>query len=734
MALSGFQDQGIATPYGMVHLSITPPVPDTVRPLVFLIPGVLAELQPAADLVKGLGILADACVMRLPSSREFALSTMALAELSRMVTGLLETRFAHRRIVLVGISTGAVLALGVRAANVQRIVAVEPALATANLWPVAEAMRRHVEALGDPIAKAFAAEAFGVGQSGQGARDHFAALHGLDLPVDVLMGGMPLMPERKVDRVPSLVDAPERRRLAAMPGVRLHISQDSGHNIVGQDARAVKLLLQEACRRAGAVMSRERLRLDEPLLEAVPITADSVLYWGGQGAVFSDALGRLAPNCDVVTMPDAPVTAPTAPVNGFEVLALERPPSAQELAELVPALRAGGHLVARWKTPDQELRTLLQASGLVLREAVDSGGTGVIRAQKSPPAAVRRPLVLQTVACAPDMMDIRTRLPVQGLRSDPDLQIVYTVPPWGLPSLPLDAPKIVVLQRPAGTDEGFWRGLIARIHREGWLAVVEFDDYPPLIDEVFGRPRSEGMLRIFSFFHAVQTSAPPLVDLFRPYNPEVALFPNAAFGLTPFPTGERPRRVFYGAMIRGTYAAQVAASLGPAIEAFPDTEFVVLGDRHVFNALPTRLKRYYEYMSFEAYLELMSQCSISLSPIDALWMRETKSDAKFIDAARAGALTIASPTIYDRVIQSGVNGLIAPTVSDWAPLLIHALTDSEARERMARKAWDYVRTERMFANQVAQRRDWYRDLWARRDELTEAVMNRVPGMRQAISA
>jgi hypothetical protein len=111
-------------------------------------------------------------------------------------------------------------------------------------------------------------------------------------------------------------------------------------------------------------------------------------------------------------------------------------------------------------------------------------------------------------------------------------------------------------------------------------------------------------------------------------------------------------------------------------------------------------------------------------------MRETKSDAKFLDAARAGVLTIASPTIYDRVIEHGVNGLLAPRVEDWAPLLIRALAEPAWRQAMARRAWDYVRRERMFANQVALRRDWYLDLWARREELNAGLIARTPGLRE----
>jgi hypothetical protein len=331
-------------------------------------------------------------------------------------------------------------------------------------------------------------------------------------------------------------------------------------------------------------------------------------------------------------------------------------------------------------------------------------------------------------------MDIRTRLPTRGLGSEPDLHVTYGFPPPSLKPLSIDAPKILLLQRPAELRPEVWTTLLVPAIRQGWLTVMEYDDYPPLVAELLGLPRSDLNLKRFGYVHAVQTASPPLVELFRPYNPEIALFPNAAFDLAPFPEGLRSPRVFYGAVTRGRYAIDVARSLGPAIARRPETEFVVIGDHDVFDAIPTAAKTYYEYMSYEGYLQLMSQCTVSLSPIEALPFRDTKSDAKFVDASRAGVLTIASPTIYDRVIEHGANGFLAPEIADWAPLLTQVLTDEPLRAQLARRAWEYVRDQRMFAHQVATRRDWYRDLWARREALNAALIARTPGLREALAS
>ena len=221
--------------------------------------------------------------------------------------------------------------------------------------------------------------------------------------------------------------------------------------------------------------------------------------------------------------------------------------------------------------------------------------------------------------------------------------------------------------------------------------------------------------------------------MFDAQNPEVVVFPNSVFDLPPFPQSP-PRRVFYGAVSRGPFAAEVARALAPAAAQFPEVEYVVIGDRAVFDALPTPNKVFHDFTTYEGYLALMASCSVSLSPIEGRRYQDTKSDAKFLDAARSGALFIGSPTIYAEVVQHRVNGLIAPAVADWSPMLASVLGDEAQRSAMARRAWDYVRGSRMFADQVPVRRAWYQSLWDRRAELEAGLMARLPGLAEAVRA
>ena len=74
------------------------------------------------------------------------------------------------------------------------------------------------------------------------------------------------------------------------------------------------------------------------------------------------------------------------------------------------------------------------------------------------------------------------------------------------------------------------------------------------------------------------------------------------------------------------------------------------------------------------------------------------------------------------------------SAADWAPLLSRALGDEDGRRAMAKRAWDYVRNGRMFADQDPIRRGWYQSLWDRRAELEAGLMARLPGLAQAVAA
>ena len=326
------------------------------------------------------------------------------------------------------------------------------------------------------------------------------------------------------------------------------------------------------------------------------------------------------------------------------------------------------------------------------------------------------------------MLDIRGRLPCEALAQDPALEVSFQLPPAAIPATPPDQPRVLVLQRPFYITEEALLADFSNMMRQGWLVVIEVDDHPEFIAEQPGRAKAATDWGKFRYCHGVQTSTPALAAAISVENPEVVVFPNAVFDLPPVPERRGSPTVFYGAVNRGAFPAAVAESLKNVIKDNPRTAFVVVHDRAFFDALPTKRKTFHPTLSYEAYLEVMSTCDICLTPLEGTHGEAFKSDAKILDASRGGLLTIASPTVYAEVIRNGETGLIAQDLKDWDRQLRIALRNGDKRQTMASAAWDYVRTERMFADQAGSRRDWYLSLWARRDALTQRVFDRAPSL------
>jgi pimeloyl-ACP methyl ester carboxylesterase len=198
------------------------------KPLVLVITGAWAE---ADDMLKTPAVappIWDAAVMRLPGNGTPALAETSVEAWARAVGELIETALAGRPVVLVGLSVGALVALGVRSPQVRRVIALEPPLVMQKLWPMAARLAAGWR--DDPAERPVIEAVFGVSGGPPAERSYFHLFEGAP-PVDVIMGEAPLYPERPLEHFPSFIDAPERAWLATRPGVTLHEAPGAGHNI-----------------------------------------------------------------------------------------------------------------------------------------------------------------------------------------------------------------------------------------------------------------------------------------------------------------------------------------------------------------------------------------------------------------------------------------------------------------------------------------------------------------------
>lgn len=725
MSAVDLTQRAVPTQVGPLSYWTLPEPEPSDRPVLLVMAG---SFMTSRTLNRIPRLLADQCqvvLVELPTTTPFEIPNLTAPRVAEAFSQFVHRAFRGRPMVVLAFADAAVVAVSMRAPEILRIVAVEPPVRSEKLWPLRAALATRAQEAGVAFRR-FLDDIYGVGGRNPGPRDHRPAFQAPQAPVDVLVGELPLMPERAVQKAPSLVDEEDRAWLAAQSQVSLRVAPGAGHDLAREagglvlDAARNALAWAAGFRRPGGQMVRR-------LIDATPGSAGHVLFQGPNAEAFR--LGFEARN------PQARIDGEPRPDILYDAIVLVEPNAdALRTGDLPDRLAPGGCVVAgaQLGSAQRLVGEALSERGLTLLpgdRVLTAVGTALVRADR--PSAPS--LSVTVVAYVRSLMDIRTRLPALGLRSLPDVELEYQGPPFAQPGGA--PPGVVVMSRPAEWTPESWRATVARAILARQVLVIEYDDHPELVAQMTrGASVPERDWERFRIVHAIQTSTEPLVDLFRRYNPEVALFPNAVFELAPFPRGPRAPRVFFGGVTRGPFVVEVARALRPAIEAHPETAFHVVGDRAFFDALPTANKVFDDYLSFDDYLVAMAASTISLSPLEDRPMVETKSDAKYLDAARAGLVTIASPVVYGRTIRHGVNGLIAERLEDWPRALSLVLEDEALRERIARTAWEDVREHRMFAHQLARRRDWYLDLLSRREELNAAILTRSPGVATELAA
>lgn len=111
-----------------------------------------------------------------------------------------------------------------------------------------------------------------------------------------------------------------------------------------------------------------------------------------------------------------------------------------------------------------------------------------------------------------------------------------------------------------------------------------------------------------------------------------------------------------------------------------------------------------------------------------------KSDLKFIEAGACRVAALASHVVYADSIEDGRTGLLFHDADDLHERLLRLVAMPELARGLGNAARSYVAGERMLAYQVAQRIAWYRSLWARRVELTNALHARMMAPPQLADA
>ena len=283
-------------------------------------------------------------------------------------------------------------------------------------------------------------------------------------------------------------------------------------------------------------------------------------------------------------------------------------------------------------------------------------------------------------------------------------------------------PHIFVLHRPALAGQ-HGRDLLRLLTDAGWLVVTEFDDHP----DYFSGMQDEAQLT-FRGVHAIQTSTFALAEVLRGRNPEIAVFPNAIDSLPDIANFIAPRSMtlFFGALNREQDWRNYIPVINDVAEmAGERLKFQIVHDEAFFNALSTPHKAFTPICDYATYNEILSNCEISFMPLADNGFNRAKSDLKFIEASSHRVVALASSVVYGDSIVDGQTGYLFRDPQELRSRLMRLLVMPEMARTVGDRARAYVANERMLAYQVEPRLNWYRSLWARRDELNAALQARM---------
>jgi glycosyltransferase involved in cell wall biosynthesis len=121
-------------------------------------------------------------------------------------------------------------------------------------------------------------------------------------------------------------------------------------------------------------------------------------------------------------------------------------------------------------------------------------------------------------------------------------------------------------------------------------------------------------------------------------------------------------------------------------------------------------------------------------PLGDTPFNRAKSDLKFIEAGACRVAALASHVVYADSVEDGRTGLLFHDAEELRERLLRLVAMPELAQGLGNAARSYVAGERMLAYQVAQRIAWYRSLWARRVELTDALHARMPNLPRIADA
>jgi glycosyltransferase involved in cell wall biosynthesis len=138
---------------------------------------------------------------------------------------------------------------------------------------------------------------------------------------------------------------------------------------------------------------------------------------------------------------------------------------------------------------------------------------------------------------------------------------------------------------------------------------------------------------------------------------------------------------------------EAAPAIAAVLAKYPNTKFRVIGQLD----LPDYLSKYITQIEFfptctyEEYLVLLSECDISIAPLENYIFNDSKSNIKYIEASSLHIPSICSPrSAFTQAITHEENGYLCESESEWIHAFSSLIEDKQKRITIGEKAYQNV--------------------------------------------
>ena len=138
---------------------------------------------------------------------------------------------------------------------------------------------------------------------------------------------------------------------------------------------------------------------------------------------------------------------------------------------------------------------------------------------------------------------------------------------------------------------------------------------------------------------------------------------------------------------------EAAPALANILKENPNVRFRIIGYLELpeyFDEVQSQIERI-PFCNYTEYLTYLSECDISIAPLENFVFNDAKSNIKYLEASIAKVASVCSPrAAFADVIVNGENGFLADSEQQWHEAFATLIQNPELRDSMAQAAYRTV--------------------------------------------